>query len=448
MILMSGGVSAQKKFVRHSMSKVMTTTANGAVTVGTKPLKARAAGAPRLVALHEEEYSYESGAWENVGSYDYVYDRMGNVLKQDYLSEGTHEISEFEYDALGQWLTKAVYTATGDEERKPKTRQTRTFDPKVADFVVESMEYVYRKSDWVLSDMGRTWRRDVQRDARGHVVTLTTSTYFGGEFVPTRRSITTYNDEGVAVAWTHEELSYDGKTWVTHYTLEDMQWHSTDGQVVADDINDFFDGANRLTYAKVIEPGYGETGSITAAYEDNGNYWFSFNYLADDENPVSRDVCTLTYLDANGSMRSETSYYADADGDGVASDDERVEMWAQEAIYNEHGDALSESSYEEDELVGGTKTDYVYDANGILQEWTTNDYDYDAKEYIPLIRIVRSDFFDLATSIATVGSTAGDTATYGVYNMQGVKVADTMADLPAGLYIVRGDGKARKVLKK
>lgn len=296
-------------------------------------------------------------------------------------------------------------------------------------------------------DYGHTWKRNITRDEIGRITTISIETYNINEFKETRRTTITYGEDGLADTWKHEELTYNGMNlaWEEFYTLRDMQWYSTDGQITAEDINEFYTGNNRLKSARVEEPDFGEVGTITASYEENGNYSYSYNY----NDPVARDVTTVTYTDEYGSVTEDLAYYEDIDEDGVASDEELQESYKSVLTCNEQGETISEEFFFDDEFDSGAKYDVIYGDYAYPTEWTMSEYDSDMEDYVPFIKLVRSHFVDVttATSIDAVPAVEGNAA-QGVYNLQGVKVAQSIDHLPAGLYIVKMNGQSRKIIKK
>lgn len=450
LIMSSGNVMAQKRFVHKNLRTSETNNVKkvqGLDKASKRPAKIRKAAAAQLyMPLHEDVFYYED-EWIKTGYTDYKYDTSGNVLTSDYVTEDGTIRTEYEYDENNQWTSQTEYNSDGSSDLQPSGRRTRIYDDIVKDLVVESMQYTWTAGDWMLIDQGYTWKRNVTRDSKGNVTGVSVDTYYIDGFETTRKTTITYNQDGLADTWKYEELAYDGVSlaWEEYYTLEDMQWYSTDGQIVTDDIEGFFTGNNRLKSAKVIEPAYGETGRIEAEYDEDGNYSYTFLY----NDPVESDVYTFKYIDENGSTEEEYIYYSDMNEDGQLSDDELMESSKIITRYNEKGDITAEEYYFGDEFDSGTKYDIEYGDYSYPTEWVMSEYDYDLEDYVPYMKLVRSNFVDV-TNTSSINSVAGssETGVQNVYNLHGMKVGTQTSNLPAGLYLIKKDGKTVKVLKK
>lgn len=452
LMVMSGSVAAQKRFM-HQAAHGSKARPTAEVQVKNGPAKVRRAPAELFLPQHEDVYFYER-AWKNTGYTDYTYDRNGNVLTSTYVTDEGTLCTSYEYDEDNRCTTTLAYSYDTDMNLISGNKRTLAFDSMVKDLVVESMEYVLEagadgEESWTLVDRGSTWRRDVTRDDKGRVTGVSVKTYWMDKFEETRRTTVTYNEDGLAETWKYEELAYSesrGYYWEEYYTLYDMRWYSTDGQIVVQDyLDEFFKGNNRLKSARVVEPKYGDVGTMEAAYEENGNYTYTYNYI----DPLSCDVYTFELTDGNGSTLEKSLYYEDLNGDGEITDDELEETAETVVTCNDNKDVVSEEFYEEGELIGAAKYDIAYGDYAYPVEWIMSEYDYDKGKYVPYIRLVRSNFVDVANAAAIDKVSAEAVGgVQGVYNLQGVRVAADTDNLPAGLYIVKKDGKTVKVVKK
>lgn len=195
----------------------------------------------------------------------------------------------------------------------------------------------------------------------------------------------------------------------------------------------------------MTEPDYGVVGTITATYEENGSYSYAFNYI----DPVASDVFKVTYTDENGSWEEELLYYEDMDEDGELSEEELMESSKVVVTCNEMGDITSEEYYFYDMFDSGAKYDMVYGDYSYPMEWTMSEYDYDLEDYLPFLKLVRSNYVDVTNTTAINGvQTRPATDVEGVYNMQGVRIGQSSDRLPAGIYIVKKDGKTQKIVRK
>lgn len=451
LIVMSGNVAAQKRFAHKA--------ADGVKTAKTHA-KAAETQSALFMPLHEEVYFYEGGTAVETGSYDYIYDTRGNVLESTYANEEGKTVTKYEYNANNQWITQREYVY--DEDGKlltdmgTTTKKTRAFDAIVTDLVVETAEYDIAKSGdgeetWSIVDRGSTWRRNVTRDAKSRVTAIEVCPYYGGDYEPMRRTAITYNAAGLAETWKYEELNYN-LTWDEAYLLTGMEWYRTDGQItVEDDLADFFaPGNNRLKKANVQEGGV-DVGRMSATYEENGNYTYVFDYFVTEGNAVlGRDVFTVTYTDGNGSMTEEMVYYEDLNGDGEFTADEVVETSKTVAVYDEKGEIAEEQYYADGELVGGAKYEYVYGEYAYPTEMSMSEYDVETGKYMTFMKVVRSNYVDvtISTGIGSVAAPQAEGVPGGVYNLQGVRVSDSADGLPAGLYIVKKDGRTLKTVRR
>lgn len=356
--------------------------------------------------------------------------------------------TEYEYNDDGLWTSMTeTYNNAVYPHWASSMRQTRQFDPVVKDLVVESMEYSLKNDEWALLDEGRTWKRTVSRDDKGNVTGVSVATYYLENFETTRKTTVTYNQDAVADTWKYEELSSDqdgGLYMEEFFTLHDMEWQSTDGQIVAEDITALFAGNNRLKSA-IVSEGSEDVGSLSATYEENGNYSYTSNYFGDI---LEYEVATITYPDSYGSVTEEYVYYADVNGDGVVTEDERLESYKSVVSCDEHGETVSEETFIDDEFDSGIKYDVEYGEYSYPETMTVSEYDYDTDSYVPFIKIVRSNFVDVSdASVEDVMAAPGQGVTE-VYSLQGLKLGGRIDNLPAGLYIVRTDGKVSKLLKR
>lgn len=459
LIVMTGSVAAQKRFV-HKAAGIGTKVRPAVVeTAVGGPAKVGGAANALYMPLHEEVWFYENGVKGGNGSTDYIYDTKGNVTKSTYKDEDGTTVTMYEYDGNNQWTEQRTYyyDTSGKllTDQGTTGRKTRAFDSVVKDLVVESMEYMIAPGDggtetWNIVDAGRTWRRDVIRDERGRLTSIEVRPYYGGDYLPMRRTTITYNEDGRPDTWKYEELDYRSN-WIEVFLLTGMEWYRTDCQItVEDDFSGFFaPGNNRLKKANVREEGV-DVGKMSATYDENGDYTYTFDYFATAKTAMSRDVFTVKYTDDNGSMTEENVYYEDKNGDGVLTDDEVQETRKGVATYNDKGEITTEEYYEDGEFTGGSKHEYVYGDYAYPQEYVMSQYDERTGRYLPFIKVVRSNYVDVAVfaGIESVAARHKGVAADGVYNLQGVRMAADAGNLPAGLYIVKRNGRTMKVVRR
>ena len=93
----------------------------------------------------------------------------------------------------------------------------------------------------------------------------------------------------------------------------------------------------------------------------------------------------------------------------------------------------------------GVKNEFTYGGpHGEVTETVTYSYNANDKTYELSSKVVSDDFVDVTAGISVVShADNGKAAAKGVYNLQGVKVGDSLDRLPKGVYIVGG----KKVLR-
>ena len=439
-MLMAGTAQAQTQFKQKTHMPAKAHAVKSVADMRTRAKQVREARTPLYKALLEEEWSYEEGEWMLFSTTTLKYDKQGNILTT--LNQDIDEVNlltTYEYNADNLWTSKIEGTSEGEEEIVNTDKQTREYDPIVKDFVCVSNDYMWEEGEWSLANRGRTWIRNITRDVENRITAISVKTLYMGEFQETRKTTITYNEKGEADTWKLEELQYDGEVeeMVETYTVKDMEWEKTDGQITAGDIEDFFTGNNLLKKAVVTEPDYGETGTITASYESDGSYSFTLDYFEEGES-VGYDVFTHAVTDENGSYTESLEYY---EGDEV------MESESMTVTYNSHGDIIKEESFYDGELAGGMQYDCTYE-NGNLTEWVMNEYSYDDETYLPMMKIVYKNYTDVTTGIKSAVAAVADGKEQAVYNLQGTLLSTTTDNLPAGLYIVKKDGKTVKMIKK
>lgn len=448
-LAVSGSCMAQAKF-SHKATRLKLKSEQ--VKIQCRPTDARnlvagKSGGSIFLPTQEATYVYDMDNWMEDATYTYEYDTDGRKVSQ-IVDDGFGQTkSEYEYNADGMETCETTSSAEEGNDFVYTNKLSHGYDKVVKDFVVNSVESVWDGGLWNMVGMGRTWKKDVSRDVKGNVEGMSTKTYFQDKFEELMKTTITYGVDGNPATWKYEELAYDGvnePAMEEYYTLKNMVWENTDGQVLASTIDEFYTGANRLRSAEVVEPGYGTTGTIAAEYKADGSYSYLFYYTGSFE----ADGYSKSYVDENGSYVEESNYYVDMDADGMVTEDEKVGGMRMEVKFDGHGNVVSEALYEDGEIMDGMKYEYTY----------SPDYDYpteqvyymwnpELSQYEPFIKIVSTGFTDVTTSISEVETSRGEGAT-AVYNTQGVKVGTSTDVLPKGLYIVKSGGKTKKMMKR
>lgn len=444
LIVLSGNAVAQQRFQCPSSHAGKVRFMKQLQTTMT-PMKVRKAAPALYMPLHEDVFHYENG-WEKEGEATYTYDAQGNVLKNNYVTDGNIIRMEYEYNDDNLWTSKAVSEYDKDMNLLYSSRMTQAYDPIVKDLVTESMEYKQTNGQWELVDRGETWRLNITRDGKERVTSTLKENYNRNEFEPEFRTTITYNENGEPGSWKYEETdSYGGNyTWEEVLTLKDMEWYSTDNQIIAEDIEGFFTRGNHLKSARVIDTETGEAGTIEGTYEEDGSFNIKVTY---EGTPTVQMICTVTYIDANGSMSEELAFYLDLNGDGVP--ESLIESMKAIVTCDGNGETLSEELYYNEELEEGNRYDLVYGDYPYPTEWTHSQYDADLQAYVPELKLVRSNFVDVTdpSSISHAPVLSGE-GIQEIYNLQGIRLPLQLDKLPAGLYLVKKDGKIQKILKR
>lgn len=407
-----------------------------------------AESAANMKPQHEEEWIYEE-EWIKSGDYYYSHDKRGNIVKNTYSDEYGSTMTEYAYDEYNNVVSQIESYSEGEDPFENSSKRILVYDPIVKNVIIDSQSYMWNETDWLLYSDGHTYKRVITRNDNGNITNVEVYSYFIDEYHLQHRSTITYNSENVAETWKYEELGYTSTGDLTMneiYTLTDMQWHVTDGQILAlNDLTDFFTSDNnKLKKATVYSKGT-LTGSIEASYQDNGDYTYKYSYTT---SPCAEETYTHTVTDAFGSYIETTVAYEDMNEDNILTEDELAMSEQLVVNKNEYGKVIEEVATADDEMVFSAKYEYTYSDEYGSYPIEQIHYEYDAEEadYIPYIKIVATDFYD----VAGIGETFVDT-TFGsksVYNMQGIKVGTDINEMPAGLYIVNQNGKVSKIIKR
>jgi len=408
----------------------------------------KAASDATLLPRHEQTYYYEDGEWVEDGTFELEYDSRGKVVQQTESYGDGATMTTCEYDENGMETSKIVAEDDGEGNFVNSSMLLKQYDGRVTSLTTSSLEYTWQDGDWQMISAGRTWRRDVSRDSKENVTAVSLSTYYNGDFEETYRSSIGYGDDGKATIWKYEELGYDATTGTFTmnpvYTFSNIEWKNTNGQIVNFETTDFFVGDNRISAATVTDEEDGAEQQLTASYEENGNY----TYRLTCSNPVFDGTCYYTVDDSNGSYTMYAESANDTNCDGII--DEQDEVYTEKVVvkYDEHGNITEETSYDDGSIASALKYEYVYGNadSDYPTEQIHYEYDADADEYVPFIKVVSTDFIDVTDSIRTIDAASASHTS--VYNMQGIRLGDNAENLPSGLYIVRNGGHTSKILKK
>lgn len=401
-----------------------------------------------MLPSKEQSYFYDGAEWLEDAAYTFKYDNSGNITEQ-VVDDGVAKTKTlYEYNQFGNTVKELTMVAEGSSPYTNTAKIETDYDNIVTDFTTKSTDYLWSSESWIVNgSQGKTWKKDITRDNDSKVSKLAVSTLYQNKFSVLQRTTLSYSkDTGKADSWKLEELYYDGvsESMQEVYTLSNMKWHSTDNQILAIDLEQFFTGNNKLEYADVYEPGAGLVGTISASYKDNGDYSYQFYYKGNSD----ADVYEMIHTDDNGSYKELAKYYIDEDNNQILDENELQSVQCMEVVMDEHGRVISEVLKEGDEVLDGMKYEYKYEhgtdypSEQLFMMWNPENAAFE-----PFIKVVASEYIDVTTSIDNVQLLPNATES-AVYNTMGVKVGTSLEGLPMGLYIVKKGGNTVKVIKK
>jgi len=395
-----------------------------------------------MMPTRQECYAYDNGSWTLRSTSGLTFDDKGNLLTQTDTAGTTVTKDVYEYNANGMETSLMEYVSKNGGEFENNFRRLKTYDSRVTDFVVSCEEYDW-DSDWVLQNGDNTFKKEITRNDDGLVTATKTENYRYNKYILSGGSAITYGEDGKATRWESKRPSgYGGLT--TYISFDNIVWEQTDGQILAVEYADLFSGNNRVSSATYYDTEGGVRADVVATYGENGSYSYYMQPQGYDE----RDVYTRTADDNYGSYTLTADYYSDLNGDGEYTDDEIDFSDKTVVTYDEHGFLTSEVYYSDDEPYSGVKYEYTYEADfdypteTICYEYSTSSGEFEKK-----LKYVSSGFVNVATGIKTTNGNS-DAATQAVYNLQGVKVAASASQLPAGIYIVKNGNQTKKVAVK
>lgn len=413
--------------------------------VKTFALNARTQAEANAIMLprQEEEWVYEE-EWYQEGNYFYEHDNRGNITKNSYDDGFAVSATDYTYDENNNKLTQIESYSEEGEPFENSSKREWTYDSKVTDLVVESKSYSWEETDWTLVSDGYTYKRVITRNDKGAITSVEVYSYFMNEYHLQHRATITYNADGLAETWKYEELGYDGTGYVMNeiYTLTEMQWYTTDGQIlVLSDLSDFFTGnRNRLKKATVYSEGE-LSGYIEASYEESGNYTYKYVYTSE---PYAEEIYTHTVTDGNGSYDESCVAYEDMDEDGAVTEAELALSETLTVKKDKYGRVIEESATADEEVMFAAKYDFTYseEYGSYPVEQVYSEYDFGTEEYIPFLKIVAKDFYDVTSQSSIENVEVNANAPVEYYNLQGVKVSNP----ENGIFIKKQGAKTTKVV--
>lgn len=402
-----------------------------------------------MMPKHEEEWNYEEAEWFKSGDYYYTHDTNGNVLKNTYVDEISSTETTFTYNENNNVVSQIELYSEDGEPFENSSKRTMEYDPIATNTITNSQSYSWDGTDWLLVSDGHTFKRVITRNDAGNIIGVEVYSYFMNEYHLQHRSTITYNSENVAETWKYEELGYTSTGDLVMnevYTLIDMKWQKTDGQIMTlNELSDFFTGSsNQLAEATATYAG-NVTGYITASYQDNGSYTYRYLYTTA---PCAAETYTHTITDANGSYVETIVAYEDMNEDGLLTIEELVMEEDLTVTKDQYGRVIEEVATADGELMFSAKYEFTYNEEygSYPVEQLYSEYDFDVEDFVPFLKIVATDFYDVAGVEDIIIDNSSEVKS--IYNLQGVNVGTEMDNLPAGVYIINQGGKVSKIVKR
>lgn len=399
-----------------------------------------------MMPRHEEEWLFIS-EWEKGGDFSYAYDARGNKTSETYNDGIVANKTEHTYDSYDNLTSILESYSEGGAPFEYTTKRLISYDSKVKNVIVESQSFEWDETDWVMVPDGYTYKRAINRDEKGNVTGVEISTYFNDAYDLLQKSTVTYGDDELPSTWKYEELIYleSGELQMTEiYALSDMEWISTDGQIlVMEEVNEFFSGNNKLKKATLYVQGQ-EAGYIGGEYQENGDYSYYVVYLGA---PMEKEIYSFAVIDENGSYKDSCVAYKDLNGDGEFAEDELDYSDEINVTYDNAGRVTEEVYSVFDVISSAARYEYTYspDYGNYPVEQVYYYYDVQNSEYVPYMKLIADDFYDVCAGIDEIN--VDNSSACAIYNLQGIKINSLEQDLPSGVYIIKQNGKTVKVAK-
>lgn len=401
----------------------------------------------------QTEAMYMDGEWMDVAVYKLSYDAKGRESLVDIDSEDGITRTEYTWTDDDQLATQ-IESTSEDEGATfvPSSKRAQTYDPILPQLTLTKDKYDWdaENNEWV--ENYDSFRRTIVRDADNNVTILTLAVPYNGNFDDTQRIANTFDPKTKqASSFFLEELQWDG-TWEQSQYLHNLVWKKTNGQLV-DGYDSWQSYGNYLLSATIGD--YDKTtgnstdfATIKVDYDANDGFTEIIVYT----DILSKAITTKKFTDNNGSYDYEYKYYEDTNEDNVLNDNDLYEASMLTMKYDANGNVTLEEEKEYGineetstyEMMGGSRYVYTYDSehDNALLTMQYEEYDSEAKEYVPLSRITTTEFVDLATGINNINALSASQSS-AVYTLQGIKTPT----VGKGLYIVKRNGKFVKVIK-
>ena len=414
------------------------------------PKKAPRAADGKWLPTHETVYTPDgNGGWQKYAEYRYTYDEQGNRT-EELADNGTDKAKVVStYDAYGQLLTETSYrNDSGSDELKPRMLKQYTYDADIHDLATSFHFSTMKDGKWAYF-YGSCYKRTVERDEQGRVVSVTKSVLDGEDsYHDELKSVYGYNGDSKAPN-TYEYLTESGGALATSAKYADLKWARNTGEYIGAFSMSWFMNGNFLESATIKSDSYGDL-YLNATDKGGGSFEIEQKYAAEAYKSM-KEVQTYEPTDEYGGFCFSELIYYNLDG-GTPTDADLYQGNITLTAYDDHGNMtlyearnVNQTGIDNAQTADGMKYEYVYGGeHGEATETTTWAYSYTEQQYLLESKVVADEFCNTATGIThTAAMTAGNDDA-AVYNMQGVKVADDASTpLPHGIYITGG----RKIVK-
>ncbi len=445
----------RKKTLLVSAVLLFASAVNAQVNVakegGMVPSRKSQAARQTVVSKPQHEVVYVpdgNGGWTQDSENRYTYDEQGNILTQVTDNGTTLTKVESTYDAKGQLLTETTYrTDEGSDVYKPRMKKEYVYDPEIFDLATSFQFSTISNGEWTLFP-GSCYKRVVERNADGNITSVTKQVLGYDGVYDTQSKILFTFENGQRQPSGYEYLVANNGILDVYSKYTDMVWDEFTPPLANAYSLSWFMNGNFLKSATVEDNTYGNI-SLTAEKDGNGGFevWNIYAGMASQKQKLK-----YVKVDDNGSFRYYNLIYYNASGAEATDADlysgttmqVDYDSWGNEKVYEEC--QISQAGgLDHPTVLDGVKNEFTYGGpHGEVTETVTYSYNANDKTYELSSKVVSDDFVDVTAGISVVShADNGKAAAKGVYNLQGVKVGDSLDRLPKGVYIVGG----KKVLR-
>lgn len=406
----------------------------------------------KFLPIHQTRYLYNKGEWVKNYEYKYSYDAKGNILQMDSLKEDTIYRIKYEWTSLGQLATKTI-SKSHDRGATftPISKSILTYDQLFPDITLSNEKYKWNSniSDWTITEDSR--RKEITRDDKKNVISVTISAPKNGHFVPIERITNTIDLATKKVDSFKDELINENDPnnpyWSEVQYLRNLKWKETNGQIAYEYGDDWMASGNYVLTGTVSETddngGIKDIGTINVTYTGDGGF---IDYYTD----ISyQEKNTHTINDVNGSYTDVCALYYDSNDDDRYTDADVVEYYETTYVkYDNFGNIILEENFDKDgKKLDGIKCDITYDSEhqNTPKEIVTSYWNSEQQGYIPAFKVVTNHFSSEATSIKSILSYVGKRSD--IYNINGIKIGNTLPSDKHGVFIIRNGSKTMKVTR-